>query len=325
MSWPPAPVRSTPIGLLLGVAEGAPADILDRLIAATAIGLLTLIVGSLRSWCDSAAGSPSSAHPAARIHRLAYNFDLKYSLIVASSFSRGPAAGPQRLHHRRRHDAVHQRHLHRIFFPDRFVAGLGRMSRAPSPSGGDLLPSRSSGARRLLLQIYLIYLRPGATAQPGARGVTSGIIALSLTTAPIWPRSTAPASNPSPRPERGRHRARPETAQIMWKIVLPQADARDHPADLQPSHRHAGKGLLAGLAAGGWELIFLARSYGRSDFRYMEMLLTAAALYWAMSIVFELLQVRIERYYGRGFAGERRAGGRRQGPGHRARPPLMSA
>jgi hypothetical protein len=38
----------------------------------------------------------------------------------------------------------------------------------------------------------------------------------------------------------------------------------------------------------------------------MEMLLTAAALYWAMSIVFELLQVRIERYYGRGFAGERR-------------------
>jgi polar amino acid transport system permease protein len=57
---------------------------------------------------------------------------------------------------------------------------------------------------------------------------------------------------------------------------------------------------------GVWELMFLARSYGRSDFRYMEMLLTAAVLYWAMSIVFELLQGRIERYYGRGFAGERR-------------------
>jgi polar amino acid transport system permease protein len=35
------------------------------------------------------------------------------------------------------------------------------------------------------------------------------------------------------------------------------------------------------------------------------MLLTAAALYWIMSILLELLQVRIERYYGKGFAGEK--------------------
>jgi hypothetical protein len=51
------------------------------------------------------------------------------------------------------------------------------------------------------------------------------------------------------------------------------------------------------------------------EVRFRPMLLTAAALYWAMSILFELLQVRIERYYGRGFAGERRedAAARAQG------------
>jgi polar amino acid transport system permease protein len=35
------------------------------------------------------------------------------------------------------------------------------------------------------------------------------------------------------------------------------------------------------------------------------MLLSAAALYWTLSILLELLQVRIERYYGKGFVGEK--------------------
>jgi polar amino acid transport system permease protein len=34
----------------------------------------------------------------------------------------------------------------------------------------------------------------------------------------------------------------------------------------------------------------------------MEMLIAAALIYWALSIVFELIQYRLERRFGRGVA-----------------------
>jgi polar amino acid transport system permease protein len=52
---------------------------------------------------------------------------------------------------------------------------------------------------------------------------------------------------------------------------------------------------------GLWELNFLAQSYARSTFHYMEMLLAAAFIYWGMSIVFEIVQMRLEARFGRGF------------------------
>ena len=51
---------------------------------------------------------------------------------------------------------------------------------------------------------------------------------------------------------------------------------------------------------GVWELMFLARTQGRSEFKHFEMLITAALIYWLISIVFELIQSRIEAYYGKG-------------------------
>ena len=53
---------------------------------------------------------------------------------------------------------------------------------------------------------------------------------------------------------------------------------------------------------GVWELMYLARAHGRAEFRYIEMLITAAIIYWVISIVFELTQARIEAYYGKGVA-----------------------
>ena len=52
---------------------------------------------------------------------------------------------------------------------------------------------------------------------------------------------------------------------------------------------------------GLWELNFLAQSYGRATFHYMEMLLTAAVLYWVLSIGLELVQHRLEVKFGRGY------------------------
>jgi polar amino acid transport system permease protein len=51
---------------------------------------------------------------------------------------------------------------------------------------------------------------------------------------------------------------------------------------------------------GVWELMYLARTYGRAEFKYMEMLITAAIIYWMLSAVFEVIQARIERHFGKG-------------------------
>ncbi len=56
---------------------------------------------------------------------------------------------------------------------------------------------------------------------------------------------------------------------------------------------------------GLWELNFLAQSYGRSTYRYMEMLLAAAFIYWSLSIVLELVQHRLETRFGRGYGAQR--------------------
>jgi polar amino acid transport system permease protein len=43
--------------------------------------------------------------------------------------------------------------------------------------------------------------------------------------------------------------------------------------------------------------MFLAQSYGRSAYRYMEMLITAAVIYWILSFILEMLQVRLEKIF----------------------------
>lgn len=50
---------------------------------------------------------------------------------------------------------------------------------------------------------------------------------------------------------------------------------------------------------GVWELTYVASTVGNREFRNMEMLITAAAIYWLMSIGLELVQGRIEQRYSR--------------------------
>ena len=52
---------------------------------------------------------------------------------------------------------------------------------------------------------------------------------------------------------------------------------------------------------GVWEVMFLAQSYGRSSYRYLEMLTTAAIIYWVLSILLELVQARLERHFGKAY------------------------
>lgn len=82
----------------------------------------------------------------------------------------------------------------------------------------------------------------------------------------------------------------------MRRIILPQA----MPLIIPPT----GNQFIAMLkdsslvsVIGVWELMFLARTLGNKDFKHMEMLITAALIYWCLSICLELIQSRIERHY----------------------------
>jgi polar amino acid transport system permease protein len=82
----------------------------------------------------------------------------------------------------------------------------------------------------------------------------------------------------------------------MRKIILPQSI----PLIIPPT----GNQFIAMLkdsslvsVIGVWELMFLARTLGNKTFNHMEMLITAAMLYWLMTMVLEYIQSRIERKY----------------------------
>ena len=82
----------------------------------------------------------------------------------------------------------------------------------------------------------------------------------------------------------------------MRRIILPQA----MPLIIPPT----GNQFIAMLkdsslvsVIGVWELMFLARTMGNKDFKHMEMLITAALIYWCLSMCLEVIQSRIERHY----------------------------
>ena len=151
----------------------------------------------------------------------------------------------------------------------------------------------------LLLQVYLIYL---GLPQLGfvVDAVPAGITALSLCygayMAEIFRAGIQGVSA-------GQWEAAKalglKSGLTMRKIILPQAMRLIVPP--------TGNQFIAMLkdsslisVMGVWELMFLARTQGRSEFKHIEMLITAAIIYWIISIVFELVQARLERYYNKG-------------------------
>lgn len=151
----------------------------------------------------------------------------------------------------------------------------------------------------LLLQVYLIYL---GLPQIGIAlpAVPSGVIALSLCYGAYMAEIFRAGIEGVPHGQREAARALGlKEGLILRKIVLPQAMRLILPP--------VGNQFIAMLkdsslvsVMGVWELTFVARTSGRAEFRHFEMLITAALIYWIMSIAFELIQVRLEAYYGKG-------------------------
>ena len=150
----------------------------------------------------------------------------------------------------------------------------------------------------LLMQIYIIYL---GLPQVGViiSAVPAGILALSLCYGAYmteifragiqsiprgqWDGATALGLGPS---------------QTLMLVVLPQAmRVIIPPTGNQFIAMLKDSSLVSVL--GVWELMYLARTLGQTEFRHIEMLITASMIYWALSIGLELVQARIERRFGR--------------------------
>ncbi len=178
------------------------------------------------------------------------------------------------------------------------LTALGRMSANPVLFAAATFYASFFRGTPLLVQVLIIYLAlPQVGIVLGA--LSSGVIALSLNYGAYLAeivRSGIAAVAPGQR-EAAAALGLPRAA-VALKVVAPQALRVIVPPAFTQFVSMLKDSSLVSLM-GLWELNFLAQSYGRSTYRYMEMLLTAAAIYWVMSIVLELLQARLERHYGR--------------------------
>ncbi|MCH7881394.1 MAG: amino acid ABC transporter permease [Proteobacteria bacterium] len=148
----------------------------------------------------------------------------------------------------------------------------------------------------LLMQVYLIYL---GFPQLGfvIDAVPAGIIALSLCYGAYMTEIfRAGIMSIDEGQWEGARALGFKFGLTMRKIILPQSI----PLIIPPT----GNQFIAMLkdsslvsVIGVWELMFLARTLGNKEFKHMEMLITAAMLYWIMTMVMEYIQSRIEHKY----------------------------
>ncbi len=148
----------------------------------------------------------------------------------------------------------------------------------------------------LLMQVYLIYL---GLPQMGyvVEAVPAGILALTLCYGAYMTEIFRAGIQSIPKGQWEASRALGfKFGLTMRRIILPQS----MPLIIPPT----GNQFIAMLkdsslvsVIGVWELMFLARTLGAKDFRHMEMLITAALIYWTMTVCLEMIQSRIERHY----------------------------
>jgi len=151
----------------------------------------------------------------------------------------------------------------------------------------------------LLMQVYLIYL---GLPQLGfvIDAIPAGVAALSLCYGAYMTEIFRAGIESIPKGQWEAARSLGFNFGLtMRKVILPQAV----PLIIPPT----GNQFIAMLkdsslvsVIGVWELMFLARTLGQKDFKHMEMLITAAMLYWLMSMVLEYFQTKIERRYRKG-------------------------
>lgn len=181
---------------------------------------------------------------------------------------------------------------------------LGRLSTNPVAFATATFYASLFRGTPLLVQVLIIYL---ALPQIGIvlSALTSGVLALALNYGAYLAETIRSGIASVPR---GQSEAAMALGLKPWmialKIIAPQAmRIIIPPAGTQFVSMLKDSSLVSLM--GLWELNFLAQSYGRSTFHYMEMLVSAALIYWLLSILLELVQHRLELKFGRAAAASR--------------------
>lgn len=148
----------------------------------------------------------------------------------------------------------------------------------------------------LLMQIYMIYL---GLPQLGyvVDAVPTGIAALSLCYGAYMTEIFRAGIESIPKGQWEAARAlgmRPVS--VMTRIILPQSMRVIIPPTGNQFISMLKDSSLVSVV-GVWELMYLARTQGQTEFRHIEMMVTASLIYWLMSIVLELAQKRIETHF----------------------------
>lgn len=179
------------------------------------------------------------------------------------------------------------------------VGAIGRLSRNPYLNGVASLYVSLVRGTPLIVQIYFIYL---ALPQLGIvlDAIPAGIIALSFNYGAYMTEVVRAGIQAIPRGQREAAQALGMNERmVMRRIVLPQAIkivipaiGNDFVAMLKDSS------LVAILAVE--ELLFRARLVGQQNFKGVEALIIAAAIYWLLTIAFSYVQQRLERRMARG-------------------------
>ena len=181
-----------------------------------------------------------------------------------------------------------------------FITALARLSSSAVAFGIASFYASFFRGTPLLIQILLIYLGlPQLGVVPGA--IAAGIIALSLNYGAYLSEIFRAGILGVPNGQREASLALglSETV-IFWRVTLPQAMRTIIPPTTNQFISMLKDSSLISVM-GVWEVMFLAQSYGRSSYRYIEMLTMAAIIYWLMSIGLELIQARMERHYGKAY------------------------
>lgn len=179
------------------------------------------------------------------------------------------------------------------------IAAFGRLSKHGLAFGVSTFYTSFFRGTPLLLQILLIYLglpQVGIVITP----IPAAIIALALCYGAYSAEIFRAGILGVPAGQREAARALGlREGRIMHLIVLPQAMKLIVPP--------LGNQFIAMLKdsslvsiLGAWELMYMARTHGRAEFKYIEMLITAAMIYWLMSMLFESMQARLEKHYRKG-------------------------
>jgi len=179
------------------------------------------------------------------------------------------------------------------------VTAMGRMSRNPVAFAIATFYASLFRGTPLLVQVLIIYLAlPQVGIVLGA--LSSGLIALSLNYGAYLAETIRSGMMAVPAGQREAALALGLPRWVVtWKVSAPQALRLIIPpagALFVSMLKDSSLVSLMGL----WELNFLAQSFARSTYHYMEMLIAAALIYWTLSILFELVQFRLERRFGKG-------------------------